>query len=69
MDNLTEHDLAGMTVNERLSVCNLIEDWDRAVINRNKVEMVSVLKKSLLSEKQAVETTDSVLANPSMYGY
>ena len=69
MHNFTECDLAGMTVNERLSVCNLIDDWDKAVDKRDKLEMIIVLRKALFSKEQSAETTKSVLDNPTIYGY
>jgi len=58
-----------MTVNERLYACNLIDEWDKAVKNRDEEQMKKTLRKSLFSEEQSNETTKSVLANPSLYGY
>lgn len=60
--------IAGMTVNERLSHFELFEAFDSAVASRNLSAVVSVLLQAKLSEKQAHETASTVLANPSFYG-
>jgi hypothetical protein len=60
---------AGMTVNERLVVSGEIAAWDAAVIRRDRAGMIAVLMVTELSEKQAAETTDAVLADPRKYGF
>ena len=60
---------AGMTVNERLVVSGRIAAWDTAVAKRDRAKMIAVLMATELSEKQAAETTDAVLANPGKYGF
>jgi hypothetical protein len=60
---------AGMTVNERLVVSSEIAAWDAAVIRRDRAGMIAVLMVTELSEKQAAETTDAVLADPRKYGF
>jgi hypothetical protein len=59
---------AGMTVNERLVTAGLIAAWDAAVISGDRAKMIEILMATELSEKQAVETSDAVLANPGKYG-
>jgi len=58
-----------MTVNERLVMAGLIAAWDAAVGRRDRTGMIAVLMATELSEKQAVETTDAVLADPQKYGF
>jgi hypothetical protein len=64
----TESKYGGMTVNERLSVAGLIDEWDVAAKSRNRDRMIEVLSKVELSQ-QAAEITDTVLANPRRYGF
>lgn len=58
-----------MTVNERLETAGLIAAWDEAVAERDRAGMIKVLMATKLSEKQAAETTDAVLADPGKYGF
>ena len=60
---------AGMTVNERLVISGQIAAWDAAVSRRDRAGMIAALMATELSEKQAVETTDAVLADPQKYGF
>ena len=65
----SKEELKGMTVNERLYVCGLFDEWDNAVKNRDKNEMINILTKVALSEEQAIETTNATLKNPKKYGF
>ena len=40
-----------------------------AVARRDRAGMIEVLMSTELSEKQAAETTDAVLADPQKYGF
>ena len=60
---------AGMTVNERLVVSGQMPAWDAAVSRRDRARMIEVLMSTELTEKQATETTDAVLADPGKYGF
>ena len=60
---------AGMTVNERLVTSGQMAAWDEAVAKRDRAGMIKVLMATELSEKQAAETTDAVLADPRKYGF
>lgn len=60
-------DFAGMTVNERLYVAGLMEEWDAAVVSRDRNRMASILGKVGLAT-QADQIADAVIANPSSYG-
>jgi hypothetical protein len=62
-------DLKGMTVNERLFACDLFEVWEKAVNNRDRENMISVLLEAQLTNEQAIETVDTVLKNPKYYGF
>jgi hypothetical protein len=48
---LTEKEVAGMTVNERLWVANLMNDFDKATAERNESEMKAILEKVYLSSE------------------
>lgn len=60
---------AGMTVNERLFVSKLMDDFDTAARRRDRAQMISILVRVDLSEKDAVWSVDTILATPQKYGY
>ena len=60
--------IAGMTVNERLSHFGLFEAFDSAVASRKLSAVVGVLLQAKLTDKQARETASAILKNPSHYG-
>ena len=47
--DLTEKEALGMTVNERLYVAGLIDDFDEAVSQNNKLRLKFILEKIYLS--------------------
>jgi hypothetical protein len=59
----------GMTVNERLFVSGLMDEFDAAARDRDRDAMIAVLMKVALTQKGAAQTTDAILADPSHYGY
>lgn len=65
----TARELSGMTVNERLVVCGLIDRWDQAIRRKDRDAMMTVLREVALSDEQAQQTTDAVLRNPQRYGF
>lgn len=65
----SDSELSGMTVNERLVACSLIDDFDEAVRNRDREHMISILIQTTISPEQAQIITDAVLTNPKTYGY
>ena len=60
---------AGMTVNERLIEANLLKEFDQAARKRDREQMFDLLQKVEMTYDQAVYTVDTILANPSHYGY
>ncbi len=62
-------DYAGMTVNERLFVSGLTREFDIAARVRDRDTMIVILMKVELTQTGAAQTTDTILANPSHYGY
>jgi hypothetical protein len=60
---------AGMTVNERLFVAGVLDEFERAAFDRDRAAMISVLQRVELPSNQAAETTDTILSNPKRYGY
>jgi hypothetical protein len=59
----------GMTVNERLFVSGLMDEFDAAARRRDRDTMISILVKVALTPKGAAQTADTILADPSHYGY
>jgi hypothetical protein len=66
---MTEQELKGMTVNERLFHHGFMNRFDVAASNRDVEAMVQVLVQAQCSEAQALETARAVAANPKRYGY
>ena len=58
-----------MTVNERLVLARLIEEWDRAVNARNRDAMIEILEKVELPNAESARISDTILANPAKYGF
>ncbi len=72
---MNEHDtesdrvrFGGMTVNERLFVAGILDQFDDAARRRDRQAMLAYLRRVAMTDSQAVETTDTILANPSFYG-
>ena len=61
-------ELDGMTVNERLFACGVLDKWDSAARLRKRQEMIEILCSAAMTEQQAAETTDAVLRDPRKYG-
>jgi hypothetical protein len=57
----SDRELSGMTVNERLFACGLMERWDVATGEKKKDEMISLLCDTALSKEQATWTVEEVL--------
>ena len=64
-----DQQLRGMTVNERLAYFGLIEAFDSAVACRQIEPVVFVLRQARFSDRQALETAQAILSNPSHYGF
>jgi hypothetical protein len=62
-------DFGGMTVNERLVVAGLIEQFDAAINVGDRQRAIDTLGQVAMSEANAAGTVDAVLADPSKYGY
>ena len=62
-------DYSGMTVNERLFTAGLLEEFDVAAQRRARATMITILMRVELSEKDAALSVDTILENPSRYGY
>jgi hypothetical protein len=59
---------AGMTVNERLFVAGILDQFDDAARRRDRQAMLAYLHRVAMNDRAATETTDAILANPSYYG-
>jgi hypothetical protein len=60
---------AGMTVNERLVVAGLLDDFEGAVRRWDKEAALAVLQQVEMSREEALETVDAIFANPAFYGF
>jgi hypothetical protein len=69
MNKPTPQELGGMTVNERLVMLDLFDQWDKACRSRDRNQMIQILKQCAMNNQQSESTTDTLLANPKMYGY
>ena len=58
-----------MTVNERLFVAGLVQQFDEAISSGDRPRAIGILLRVALSDASAGETVDAVLANPEKYGY
>jgi hypothetical protein len=65
----SDQELGGMTANERLVMCGVIDKWDDAVRRRSRAEMIAVLRSVAMTEHQATQTSDAVLQDPKKYGF
>lgn len=66
---MTDDRFAGKTVNERLFECGAIADFDLAAKIRNRDKMIEILLGVDLTEGQAIQNADAILADPERYGY
>ena len=63
-----EERFGGMTVNERLFSAGILVQFDDAARRRDRQAMLAYLRRVAMTDGQATETTDTILANPSFYG-
>ena len=66
---MNDQDLQGMTVNERLLVLGLLNEFDLAANRGDRTAIIALLLKARFTDEQARQTTDAILANPARYGY
>jgi hypothetical protein len=66
---VTDENMAGMTVNERLYAAGLLDAFDSAVRRGDKDEVIALLRRVELSPEGARETADALFADPTRYGY
>ena len=64
----TKEELMGMTVNERLFVCGLLEQYLEYGRARNREEMVVLLTQVCFTKEQAEEVVDKILGDPKKFG-
>ncbi len=56
---LTEKEASGMTINERLYLSGLLDDFEKAAKQKNKVELKSILEKVYLNS----ESIEAIIEN------
>ena len=57
----------GMTVNERLVVAGLTDEFDDAMNRRDRAEAIRILESVDVAD--AAWSVDTMLANPTFYGF
>ena len=62
-------ELDGMTVNERLAVKGLDDEFIEAINARDKQKAIAILVTLRLTEEQATHTIEAIFNNPKYYGY
>ena len=62
-------DLKGMSVNERLFVMKKHEAFNDAIKSKNTKRAIEILELCNLPHSSAVNTTNTILKNPELYGY
>ena len=65
----SEEEYRGMTLNERLFTSGLMEEYGQAARDRDRDRMIAILERLALSNEQAAWSVDTILSNPSRYGY
>ena len=60
-NQLTKEDFSSMTVNERLFVSGLLDDFDKAVAQQNKAKLRLILEKINLSPDNIEAIIEQVL--------
>ena len=65
MSRVGKPDLSALTVNERLFETGLIDEWDAAVRDRDK--MLEIMRKVEVEPPEFA--VDTVLADPAKYGF
>ena len=58
-----------MTVNERLFVAGLLQQFDTAIDSGDRQRAIELLVRVEMSDASSTATVDVVLANPAKYGY
>ena len=59
----------GMTVNERLFASGLFESFEAAANARDRTRLIEILQATGLTVVQSTSSVNTVLNNPSKYGY
>ncbi|MBV8564156.1 MAG: hypothetical protein JO366_17560 [Methylobacteriaceae bacterium] len=67
MHEETSGRFAGMTLNERLVMAGVMDQWDAAARARDRESMLKVLKQVEIAEPAPI--VDAVLADPRKYGF
>jgi hypothetical protein len=63
----TKKDFSGLTVNERLHIAGLLKRFDVAARRRNRVTMISLLKRVSLPENYAAKWVDAMLGDQTFF--
>jgi hypothetical protein len=60
-NSLTAKKIAGMTVNERLYLAGLLDDFDKALEQKDKLRLKSILEKVYFNSETAQEIVDELV--------
>jgi hypothetical protein len=66
---VNNEDYSGMTVNERLFTSGRMQEFDETVRRRDSEGMVLILTQLDLTESDARWSAQTILSDPSFYGY
>ncbi len=58
-----------MTVNERLFVAGLIDEWDAAIVVGDRQAAIEILTRVGMPPSRGEFTVDTTLADPEFYGF
>jgi len=64
-----DHNLRGMTANERLFTLGLLDEFGDAARHRNKNIMIDLLSQCDIPRSEAERIADMVLKDPQRYGF
>jgi hypothetical protein len=63
----TPKDYSGLTVNERLFVSGMLDQFDDAARKRNRETMISMLQRVALPESYAARWVDTLLGDDTFF--
>lgn len=62
-------DYSGMTLNERLYIAKLMDEFNSAIKRNDKENVIEILKKVDLDSTEAAFIINTIYNNPKKYGY
>ena len=69
MSDQLKRDLGGMTLNERLFVTGLLDEFERAARARERKAMIRLLERVEFTRRNAEPTVEMILADTKFHGF